>query len=96
MAPTGGSFLQTGGQGHFEFGAWRISLAEGVGKASGLDQSLAEPAAVFLYRGETRELAERLGIDCSRFPGPDYSPYLQREFPQPRGLFSGDQVSDAE
>jgi polysaccharide biosynthesis/export protein len=87
MAPTGGSFLQTGGQGHFEFGAWRISLAEGVGKAGGLDQSLAEPAAVFLYRGETRELAERLGIDCSRFPGPIIPVIYNVNFRNPEGYF---------
>jgi polysaccharide biosynthesis/export protein len=87
MAPTGGSFLQTGGQGHFEFGAWRLSLAEGVGKAGGLDQALAEPAAVFLYRGETRELAERLGIDCSRFPGPIIPVIYNVNFRNPEGYF---------
>jgi polysaccharide export outer membrane protein len=59
-----------GQQGQFAFDAWRISLAEGVGKAGGLNDTLAEPSSVFLYRGETRELAEHLGIDCSRFPGP--------------------------
>jgi polysaccharide export outer membrane protein len=64
------AFGAAGQQGQFAFDAWRISLAEGVGKAGGLNDTLAEPAAVFLYRGETRELAERLGIDCSRFPGP--------------------------
>jgi polysaccharide biosynthesis/export protein len=89
MAPTGGSFLQTGGQGHFEFGAWRLSLAEGVGKAGGLDQTLAEPAAVFLYRGETRELAERLGIDCSRFPGPIIPVIYNVNFRNPEGYFLG-------
>jgi len=52
------------------FGEWRISLTEALGKASGLADNLAEPSAVFLYRGEVREVAERLGIDCSRFPGP--------------------------
>jgi len=52
------------------FDAWRISLAEGIGKAGGLSDVLAEPSAIFLYRGENREVAERLGIDCSRFPGP--------------------------
>jgi polysaccharide biosynthesis/export protein len=61
-----------------------------------LDQSLAEPAAVFLYRGETRELAERLGIDCSRFPGPIIPVIYNVNFRNPRGLFSGDQVPDAE
>jgi polysaccharide export outer membrane protein len=61
----------TGGvQGVINFDAWRISLAEGIGKAGGLSDVLAEPSAVFLYRGEIREVAERLGIDCSRFPGP--------------------------
>ena len=38
-------------------------------KAGGLNDTLADPAAVFLYCGEPREVAERLGIDCSRFPG---------------------------
>ena len=61
----------TGGvQGVINFDAWRISLAEGIGKAGGLNDNLAEPSAVFLYRGETREVAQRLGIDCTRFPGP--------------------------
>ena len=87
MAPTGGSFLQTGGQGHFEFGAWRISLAEAVGKAGGLNDALAEPAAVFLYRGETRALAERLGIDCSRFPGPIIPVIYNVNLRNPEGYF---------
>jgi polysaccharide export outer membrane protein len=64
------AFGAAGQQGQFNFDAWRISLAESVGKAGGLNDSLAEPSAVFLYRGETREVAERLGIDCSRFQGP--------------------------
>ena len=62
--------ISGGVQGVVNFGEWRISLAEALGKASGLSDTLAEPAAVFLYRGEIREGAERLGIDCSRFPGP--------------------------
>jgi polysaccharide export outer membrane protein len=77
----------TGGQGHFEFGAWRISLAEGVGKAGGLRDDLAEPAAVFLYRGETRDVAERLGIDCSRFPGPIIPVIYNVNFRNPEGYF---------
>jgi len=64
------AFGATGTQGQFNFDAWRISLGEAMGKAGGLNDALAEPAAVFLYRGETRDVAERLGVDCSRFPGP--------------------------
>ncbi len=64
------AFGAAGRQGQFNFEAWRVSLGEAVGKAGGLNNDLAEPAAVFLYRGETREVAERMGVDCSRFPGP--------------------------
>jgi polysaccharide export outer membrane protein len=59
-----------GTQGQYAFDAWRISLAEAVAKASGLNQAFADPASVFLYRGETREVAKALGIDYSRFNGP--------------------------
>jgi len=64
------AFGATGQQGQFNFDAWRLSLSEAVGKAGGLNDSAAEPAAVYLFRGETRAVAERLGIDCSKFPGP--------------------------
>jgi polysaccharide export outer membrane protein len=64
------AFGAAGAQGQFRFDAWRISLAEAVGKAGGLADSLADPASLFLYRGETRQVAERLGIDCARFQGP--------------------------
>jgi polysaccharide export outer membrane protein len=87
MEPTGGSLLQTGGQGIYTFDAWRISLAEAVGKAGGLSQALAEPAAVFLYRGETREVAERLGIDCSQFPGPIIPVIYNINLRNPDGYF---------
>jgi polysaccharide biosynthesis/export protein len=58
------------GQAQFDFGAWRISLAEAVAKAGGLADERADPQSVFLYRGETREVAEQLGIDTSKFETP--------------------------
>jgi polysaccharide biosynthesis/export protein len=61
------AFGATGTQGHFNFDTWRISLAEAVAKAGGLNEALAEPASIFLYRGEPRNTAEALGIDCSPF-----------------------------
>jgi polysaccharide biosynthesis/export protein len=33
-----------------------------------LDQ--ADPASAFIYRGETRDVAAAMGIDCSKFEGP--------------------------
>jgi polysaccharide export outer membrane protein len=71
----------------FKFDAWQISLAEGVGKAGGLNDALADPASIFLYRGETREVAERLGIDCSKFEGPIIPIIYNINFRDPAGYF---------
>jgi polysaccharide export outer membrane protein len=81
------AFGATGSQGQFPFGAWRISLAEAVAKAGGLNDATAEPAWVFLYRGETREVAEQLGIDCSPFPGPIIPVIYNINFRDPAGYF---------
>ena len=74
-------------QGQFKFDAWRISLAEAVGKASGLADFRADPASVFLYRGETREVAERIGIDCSQFAGPIIPVIYNVNLRDPAGYF---------
>ena len=77
----------SGQQGQFNFDAWRISLAEAVGKAGGLNDTLADPAAVFLYRGETREVAARLGLDITRFEGPLIPVVYNINFRDPAGYF---------
>jgi polysaccharide biosynthesis/export protein len=64
------AFGAVGNQQQIPFGAWRISLAEAVSKAGGLRDNEADPASVFIYRGETRDVAEAMGIDCSKFQGP--------------------------
>jgi len=56
--------------GQIPFDAWRISLAEALAKSGGLSDDRADAAAVFLYRGETRRVAELLGVDASKFQGP--------------------------
>jgi polysaccharide biosynthesis/export protein len=61
------AFGAHGQQGQFNFEAWRVSVAEAVAKSGGLSDTLADPSSVFLYRGETRAVAERLGVDISRF-----------------------------
>jgi polysaccharide biosynthesis/export protein len=65
----GGGGVQ-GGQGQFKFDAWRISLAEAIAKQGGLSDGQADPASVFLYRGETREVAQQIGADVKNFEGP--------------------------
>lgn len=81
------AFGAAGTQGQYKFDAWRVSLAEAVGKHGGLSDSLADPANVFLYRGETREIAERLGVDCSKFQGPIIPIIYHVNFRDPSGYF---------
>jgi polysaccharide export outer membrane protein len=80
-------FGAAGQQGQFNFEAWRVSLAEAIGKSGGLNDTLADPGAVFLYRGETREVATALGIDVSRFEGPIVPVIYNVNFRDPAGYF---------
>ena len=80
-------FGASGTQGLFPFDAWRLSLAEAMAKAGGLQDLQADPASVFLYRGETRELAARLGVNCDRFKGPIIPIVYQINLRDPAGYF---------
>ena len=64
------AFGALGSHSQVPFTTWRVTLAEALGKAGGLTDGQADPAAVFLYRGETREVAMALGVDVSGFEGP--------------------------
>jgi polysaccharide export outer membrane protein len=81
------AFGASGQQGQFSFGAWRLSLAEALAKAGGLNDNLADPASVFLYRGETRKVAEQLGVDCSPFTGPIIPIVYHLNLRDPAGYF---------
>jgi polysaccharide biosynthesis/export protein len=86
----GGSVGGTGSgaaQGLFNFEAWRLSLAEAVAKAGGLSDTTADPASVFLYRGETREVAQLFGVDCSPFTGPIIPVVYAVNLHDPTGFF---------
>jgi polysaccharide export outer membrane protein len=81
------AFGAAGTQGQYRFDAWRISLAEAVGKHGGLNDEKADPASVYLYRGETREVAQQFGVDCSRFEGPIIPIIYAVNFRDPSGYF---------
>ena len=81
------AFGASGRQGQLPFDAWRISLAEAVGKAGGLNDEKADPGAVFLYRGETCKVAELFGVDCSKFQGPIIPVVYIVNFRDPAGYF---------
>ena len=81
-----------GQQGQIPFQQWRITLAEGVAKAGGLLDIQADPASVFLYRREPRELAEKLGVDCSKFQGYTVPVIYSVSFRDPSGYFLATKV----
>jgi polysaccharide export outer membrane protein len=81
------AFGAFGAQQQYPFLAWRLSLAEALAKSGGLNDNLADPAALFLYRGETREVAEALGIDCSKFQGPIIPVIYNINLRDPAGYF---------
>ena len=81
------AFGALGSQQQVPFGTWHISLAEAVAKAGGLVDGAADPASVFLYRGETRETALELGIDCTPFTGALIPVIYNINFRDPAGYF---------
>jgi polysaccharide export outer membrane protein len=81
------AFGASGRQGQFPFEAWRVSLAEAVAKANGLTDIQADPGAVFLYRGEPREVAVQLGVDVSGFDGPVVPVIYNLNLRDPAGYF---------
>jgi len=58
-----------------------------MAKAGGLADLQADPASIFLYRGETREVAQLLGIDCRPYPGPIIPVVYNLNLRDPAGFF---------
>src|SRR5262249_41633013 len=72
--------------------AWRISLAEAIAKQSGLIDGLADPGSVFLYRGETREVAREIGVNVNQFNGPIIPIIYSVNLRDPSGYFLAQSV----
>lgn len=85
------AFGASGQQGQFPFNQWRLSLAEAVAIAGGLLDTQAG-GSVFLYRYETRALAERLGVNCARFNGPAVPIIYSVSFRDPGSYFLATRV----
>jgi polysaccharide export outer membrane protein len=92
------AFGASGLQGQFQFSsgsassAWRMTLAEAVAAAGGLIDFQADPGSVFLYRREPRELAQMLGVDCSKMDGPTVPIVYSVSFSDPAGYFLATRV----
>lgn len=85
------AFGASGRQGQIPFEAWRISLAEAAAKAGGVVDTQGDPASIFLYRGETRQVLQQLGIDCSKFLGPVIPVIYEINLRDPAGYFLASQ-----
>ena len=92
------AFGATGIQGQFQFSAgplssaFRMTLAEAVAASGGLLDLQADPGSVFLFRREPRELAEMLGVDCSKMDGPTVPVVYSVSFADPGGYFLATKV----
>jgi polysaccharide export outer membrane protein len=59
----------SGSNGLFPFDNEHITLSQAIGRAGGLLDTQANPAAVFIYRLEDRPFLEKIGVDISRYEG---------------------------
>jgi polysaccharide biosynthesis/export protein len=69
-----------------------MTLAEAVAAAGGLLDLVADPGLVFLYRRQPRQLAEMLGVDCSKMDGPTVPIVYSVSFSDPAGYFLATRV----
>jgi polysaccharide export outer membrane protein len=81
------AFGASGQQGQFPFNMWKISMTQAMAIAGGLLDAQSEPSGVYVYRREPRELAERLGVDGSKFVGPLVPVVYNVNFRDPAGYF---------
>jgi polysaccharide biosynthesis/export protein len=81
------AFGAIGTQQQIPFGAWRLSLAEAISKSGGLLDVQADPASLFLYRGEARDVAQAMGIDCTPYQGPVIPVIYTINLRDPAGYF---------
>jgi polysaccharide export outer membrane protein len=81
------TFGAFGSQQQHPFGTWRLSLAEAISRTGGLVDTQADPASVFLYRGEARDIAQAMGIDCTSYEGPVIPVIYTMNLRDPAGYF---------
>jgi polysaccharide export outer membrane protein len=87
QAPSFMAFGASGANGQFSFDKEQVYLAEGMAKAGGLLDDRAEPNFVFLYRLESRELAEKLGIDVTKSESKRVPVIYSLDLRSPGGFF---------
>jgi polysaccharide export outer membrane protein len=87
QAPSFMAFGASGANGQFSFDKEQVFLAEGMAKAGGLLDDRAEPYCVFLYRLESREVAQKIGIDVSKWDAKQVPVIYSLDLRNPGGFF---------
>lgn len=71
----------------FAFEDRRLSLADAVARAGGLQDDRANPSAVFLFRFEKRRVLDRLGIATAQFTGEEIPAVYRADLLNPSSMF---------
>ncbi len=71
----------------FTFENDRMTLAESLAKAGGLDGTRADSKSVFVLRAESRKMLENAGVDTSTIPGERVPTVYTLDFSKPDGMF---------
>lgn len=71
----------------FPFEDRRLSLADAVARAGGLQDDRANPSAVFLFRFERRPALERMGVATARFQGEEVPTVYRADLLNPASMF---------
>ena len=78
----------TGNEAEVAFGARRVTLAEALGRAEGLDGEFSDPRGVFLFRFEEAHIAKALSDRAGVAPDGSKVPVIYRlNFADPNSLF---------
>lgn len=80
-------FGASGQQGHYKFEAEDLNLAQALGKAQGLNDSQADPKAVFVFRLEDRQHIKKLGIATEHFASQTVPTIYSVDLSDPSGFF---------
>lgn len=72
----------------FTFENDTMSLAEAAAKSGGLDPNRADPGAVFLYRLESRQVLEAIGVDLTGYGGDEIPTIYTCDFSRSDAFFA--------
>lgn len=81
----------TGKNGRVDFGSERVTLADAVANAGGLNDDKADAAAIFLYRQESRDHMARLGVDVHAYANSQIPVIYRLNIRDPGAIFNAQQ-----